>query len=178
MRTLTFAFAAASSLLLLAGCSTTVTFTSDIEGATVTTKEGRVYGITPVSIQFSNTALDDSRDLQGCARIMGVTYKWPSGATVSSPDPILLCGGSSSYVVQYDRPSDAPDIEKDLQNALTRAKIREEQLRTELELERMDHDMFWMMHPGFYYGPMLMVPPPRPMPPRPPVHRPPMPPRR
>ena len=89
-------------------------------------------------MQFSNTALDDSRDLLGCARIIGVTYKWPSGATVSSPDPILLCEGSSSYVVQYDRPSDARDIEKDLQNALTCSKIREEQLRTELGLQRME----------------------------------------
>lgn len=91
-----------------------------------------------MSVQFSNTALDDSRDLLGCARIMGVTYKWPSGATVSSPDPILLCEGSSSYVVQYDRPSDARDIEKDLQNALTCSKLREEQLRTELGLQRME----------------------------------------
>ncbi len=174
MRMLPLALAAAS--LLVAGCSTTITFTSDIEGATVTTKEGRVYGVTPVSVQFSNDALDDSRDLQGCARIMGVTYKWPSGAQVSSPDPIIICGESSSYVLQYNRPADAPDLEKDLQNALARAKIREAQLRAELELQRMDYDMFWMMHPGFFWGPAYARPPLRPH--RPPPPRPPRPPRR
>ncbi len=170
MRCLPFALAALGAIL--SGCSTTVTFTSDIEGATVATAQGRIYGVTPVSVSFSNDDLDASRDAAGCARIMGVTYKWPSGATVQSPDPIVLCGESSSYVLQYDRPADAPDLEKDLQNALTRAKIREAQLRTELELQRMDYDMFWMMGPGFYYGPRL-----RPMPPpRPPAHRPPPPP--
>ena len=110
MRSQLFALAAVSALLC--GCTTTVTFTSDIEGATVTTAEGRVYGLTPVSVQFSNDALDRTKDIDGCARIMGVTYKWPSGATVSSPNPIVLCGDSMSYVLRYDRPSDAPDLEK------------------------------------------------------------------
>ena len=64
------------------------------------------------------------------------------------------------------------EAEKDLQNALTRAKIREAQLRTELELRSMDYDMFWLMGPGFY-RPMWMPPPPRPAPGfRPPPPRP------
>ena len=183
MRSQLFALAAVGALLC--GCTTTVTFTSDIEGATVTTADGRVYGITPVSVQFSNDALDSTRDIDGCARIMGVTYKWPSGASVSSPNPIILCGDSMSYVLKFDRPSGAPDLEKDLQNALMRAKIREAQLRTELELRSMDYDMFWMMGPGVY-GPLWGPPPPprpapgfRPPPPRPgPGLRPPPPPRR
>ena len=115
MRSQLFALAAVGALLC--GCTTTVTFTSDIEGATVTTADGRVYGITPVSVQFSNDALDSTRDIDGCARIMGVTYKWPSGASVSSPNPIILCGDSISYVLKFDRPSSAPDLEKDLQNS-------------------------------------------------------------
>lgn len=80
-------------------------------------------------------------------------------AAATGSDPILLCGGPSSYVLQCDRPADAPDLEKDLQNVLTRAKIREAQLRAEIELQRMEYDMFWMIHPGFYYGPMPMPQP-------------------
>lgn len=150
----------AVSALILTGCSTTVVFESDIEGALVTTVAGQQYGVTPVAISFSNDDLDASRDIDGCARILGVTYTWPSGAKASSPNPIVLCGENSRYRYILKRPTDAPGIEKDLQNALQLSKRREAQLQAELETERLYNDRF--MWGPFMWGPMMMPPPPPP----------------
>ena len=65
---------AALSVLILSGCSSTVIFESDLEGAEVTTIAGQKYGVTPVSVSFSKDDLDASRGPDGCARILGVTY--------------------------------------------------------------------------------------------------------
>lgn len=107
------------SVLILSGCSSTVIFESDLEGAEVTTIAGQKYGVTPVSVSFSNDDLDASRGPDGCARILGVTYTWPSGAKVASPNPIVLCGDGYQFRYVMKRPSDAPGLEKDLQNALS-----------------------------------------------------------
>ena len=88
---------AALSVLILSGCSSTVIFESDLEGAEVTTIAGQKYGVTPVSVSFSNDDLDASRGPDGCARILGVTYTWPSGAKVASPNPIVLCGDGYQF---------------------------------------------------------------------------------
>lgn len=158
----------------LAGCSTTVVFTSDIEGATVTNTAGELYGVTPTTVTYDNDALDDSRDANGCARVVGVTYKWPSGATVSSPDPILLCGKRSQYIFKLARPSDAPGKETDLQNALERLRVRQAELQADLERERLYSDNFFMMGPGWMW---MMPGPPPPRPHRNPPPPPPPPPR-
>lgn len=100
------------SVLILSGCSSTVIFESDLEGAEVTTIAGQKYGVTPVSVSFSNDDLDASRGPDGCARILGVTYTWPSGAKVSSPNPIVLCGDGYQFRYVMKRPSDAPGLEK------------------------------------------------------------------
>lgn len=163
---------AAAAVLVLAGCSTTVVFTSDIEGATVTNAAGELYGTTPVDISFDNDALEDSKDVNGCARIVGVTYKWPSGATVSSDNPILLCGGKSQYIFKLSRPEDAPGVEKDLKNAIERMKVRQAQLEADLERERLYSDHFFMMGPPMFWHMPGPPPPPRrghrPPPPPPP----------
>ena len=157
--------AASVAALLLTGCSSTVIFESDIEGATVTTVAGQTYGVTPVSVSFSNEDLDYSRGPDGCARILGVTYTWPSGAKASSPNPIVLCGENSRFRYVLKRPTDAPNVEKDLQYALQRARQREAQLQAELEMERFYNDRMML------WGPFMWGPPP-------PMHRPPPPPRR
>lgn len=144
---------------VLSGCSTTVEFISDIEGASVTALTGENYGVTPVSVSYDNDQLDDSRDLDGCARITGVTYRWPSGATASSDNPIVLCGSKGQYTVRLNRPEDAPGAEIDLKNALLRMRARQKELEIELERERLYSDHFFMMGP--FFGPMMM-PPPRP----------------
>ena len=151
---------AALSVLILSGCSSTVIFESDLEGAEVTTIAGQKYGVTPVSVFFSNDDLDASRGPDGCARILGVTYTWPSGAKVSSPNPIVLCGDGYQFRYIMKRPSDAPGLEKDLQNALQLSKRREAQLQAELETERLYNDRF--MWGPFMWGPMMMPPPPPP----------------
>lgn len=151
---------AAVAALLLSGCSTTVVFESDIEGATVTTVVGQKYGTTPVSVSFSNDDLDASRQADGCARILGVVYTWPSGATVASPDPIVLCSDASVHRYVMKRPPQAPGLEQDLQFALQLAKKRQAQLQAELEAERLYNDRF-MWGPRFW-GPPLGMPPPRP----------------
>lgn len=154
--------AAAAACLMLAGCSTPVLFTSDIEGATVTAATGESYGMTPTQVSFDNDALADSVDItDGCARITGVTYKWPSGATVSSPNPIRLCGEAGRYVFKLERPKDAPGVETDLKFAIERMRLRQAELQADLERERLYSDHFFMMGPIFYHRP----PPPRHRPP-------------
>lgn len=155
----------ALSVLFLSGCSTTVVFESDIEGAEVTTVAGQKYGVTPVSVPFSNDDLDATRQADGCARILGVVYKWPSGATVSSPNPIVLCSDASVHRYVMKRPEGAPGLEEDLKYALKRSKLREAQLQNELEMERLYNDRFFWG--PFMWGPMMMPPPPPPPPPPP-----------
>lgn len=163
-------FTLAVSALILTGCSTTVVFESDIEGAVVTTVAGQQYGVTPVAVSFSNDVLDASRDIDGCARILGVTYTWPSGAKASSPNPIVLCGENSRFRYVLKRPTDAPDLEKDLQHALQLAKQRQAQLQAELEMERFYNDRMMLWGPFMWGPPPPMHRPPPPPPPRPP-HR-------
>lgn len=147
-------FPVALALILLTGCSTTVTFVSDIEGASVTTKSGQSYGLTPVSVQFSSDVLDASRQADGCARIPGVRYRWPSGAQADSPDPIVLCGNNSDMVVRVDRPTEAPGTETDMKNALERLRQREAALRHELDRERLYNEHRSLMMPGFFWAPL------------------------
>ncbi len=161
----TILFTALAGAALLTGCSTTVVFESDIEGAVVTSAAGQKYGMTPVSVSFPDKQLDATRQPDGCARIPGVTYTWASGATVSSPNPILLCTGGSMHRYVMKRPADAPDLEKDLQTALQLARLRQAQLQNQLELERLYNDRF--MWGPMFWGPPMHRPPPPP-PPRPP----------
>ena len=161
---------AALAILFLNGCSTTVIFESDLEGAEVTTVAGQKYGVTPVSVSFSNDDLDASRGPDGCARILGVTYTWPSGAKVASPNPIVLCGDGYQFRYVMKRPTDAPDLEKDLQHALQLAKQRQAQLQAELEMERFYNDRMMLWGPFMWGPPPPMHRPPPPPPPRPP-HR-------
>lgn len=161
-------------LIVLSGCSSVVSFTSDIEGADVQSVTGVHYGTTPVNVRYDNDTLDTSRNAQGCPQIPGVVYTWPSGATARSTDPIVLCNDSSTYVVTLKRPEGHPDLEKDLRVALDRQLAREKALRQELELERMRNDMFFF-GPGFGMHGSIWVPvsPHRPPPHRPPPNRPP-----
>ena len=144
--------------LILAGCQTTVNFTSDIPGALVTGASGQVFGETPAEIVFDDDALNASRNpIDRCARIPGVTYTWKSGAQAATPSPILLCGDSRVFHVKMDRPKEAPGVETDLRYALDVQRRREIQLQHELEMERLYNDSRW---PGLFWGPMMPPPPP------------------
>jgi hypothetical protein len=149
-------FCALTCVLLLAGCQTTVSFTSDVPGAVVTGASGQVYGETPAEINFDDDTLNASRNpVDRCARIPGVTYTWKSGAQASTPTPIVLCGDSRVFQVHLDRPKQAPGVETDLRYALELQQRREAQLRHELEMERLYNDSMW---PGMFWGPAMMPP--------------------
>lgn len=162
------AAAAAALALVLTGCSTVVEFASDIEGARVTSADGTTAGITPVQVTYDNDALDAARGADGCAAIAGVTYTWPSGAKATSANPIRLCGEQSTFRVHLERPKDAPGLETDLKNALTRAQQREAALKAALAREQAERDFYFMNR--MMWAPMMMPPPPPPppAPPRPP----------
>ena len=159
------------SLIVLSGCSSIVSFTSDIEGADVHTVDGLHYGKTPVEIHYDKDTLKASRNSQGCSQLPGVVYTWASGAQARSANPIVLCNDASRYTVSLNRPADHPDLETDLRLALERQQARERALRQELELERMRNEMFFF-GPGFGMRGAILFPitdhrPPPPMPPRP-----------
>jgi hypothetical protein len=163
-----------AALAALSGCSSIVTFTSDIEGADVHTVDGVHYGKTPIDIRYDNDMLASSRNAHGCSQIPGVVYTWSSGAQARSEDPIVLCNDASHYTVSLNRPSEHPDLETDLRLALERQQARERILRQELELERMRNEMFFF-GPGFGMRGAILFPmtdprPAHPHPPRPPRH--------
>lgn len=137
---------------VLSGCSTVVTYTSDLYGADVKSRTGQFYGVTPVSVSYNDDDLKGTRGASGCPRVPGVTYTWPSGATASTPDMIELCG-SGNHVVKLDRPQQVPNIEKDLQTALQIQKRREAELQAELERERLYRDDYWMWPRPYFWGP-------------------------
>lgn len=140
------------ALALLAGCSTVVTYTSDLYGAEVKSRTGQLYGVTPVDVTYSDDDLKGTRGASGCPRVPGVIYTWPSGATAKTDDTIEICG-SGAHVVKLDRPADAPDIEKDLKKALSIQQLREAALQQALEQERLYRDDYWMWPRPFFWGP-------------------------
>jgi hypothetical protein len=158
MRTILRTLLALPCAALLAGCQTTVSFTSDIPGAVVTGASGQVFGETPTDVVFDDDSLNATRNpIDRCARIPGVTYTWRSGAQALTSSPIMLCGDSRVFHVRLDRPREAANVEIDLRYALEIQRRREAQLQHELEMERLYNDSRW---PGLFWGPMMPPPPP------------------
>ena len=54
-----------------------------------------------------------------CLRVPGYTARWPSGAVGFSDNPLRLCNGEDggNYKITIVRPSSAPNLELDLNNA-------------------------------------------------------------
>lgn len=87
------------------------------------------------------------------------------GCKSKSANPIRLCGEQSTFRVHLERPKDAPGLETDLKNALTRAQQREAALKAALAREQAERDFYFMNR--MMWAPMMMPPPPPPPPPPP-----------
>ncbi len=100
---------------LLVGCSapqTTVTWHSNVPGARITELGTNKYweGI-PYILPYNWNA--NHLNENGCLKIRGVVAKWPSGYSVTTPDPILLCGepGQFNYKIEYAGTEDQKAID-------------------------------------------------------------------
>ncbi len=117
---------------LVSGCATQakLTLISQPEGAYMTEKgTGQSYGIAPVSVVYSPSALEKSKWKDGCYYVKGFEARWVSGVT-ASPDRIKLCGSPvGHYKFTFTRDAASPGLDKDLQFALqvkaTRAQEQE-----------------------------------------------------
>lgn len=138
-----------SVVVFVSACSTMVgvTYYSHPEGAFISYKDGsQQHGIAPIRLEYHW----DERYIQnGCLRTKGVTARWVSGASVSSPDVITVCGGpGSEYTYQLPRPNIEAGFEKDMQFALdvqrTRAaqeQARQAKTQTDLQIIQMFNTM-------------------------------------
>ncbi|MCF0253352.1 MAG: hypothetical protein HUK26_03345 [Duodenibacillus sp.] len=142
----------AACALAAAGCSTVVGFESDVSGARVVSRNGADYGTAPSAVRFDKSALDALRWADGCARLPGVVYTWPSGATAESPHPIVLCGSPSLHTVYVKRPGDQPGMEEDLRVALAIERRRAEIAEAEARAAEA-HAEFMRMHSLMLSGP-------------------------
>jgi hypothetical protein len=137
------------SFPILKNKSIVLTICSQPEGAYITNGDNEQLGIACHSSKVSPQA-----DRDNCLNIpKGLIATWASGATVKSPEPLIICKEnttitwedikSDSIHLQYDfkRPTDANNIGKDLDVAL---KIKhQKELRDDLERKaRLD---FFMM---------------------------------
>lgn len=113
--------------LLLFGCAapqTTVTWHSDVPGATITElgSNKQWQGI-PYILPYNWHA--DNVNENGCLKVRGVIAKWPSGYTVTTPDPITLCGepGPFNYKIQYSGNEQQKSIDAPYGERLIRERI-------------------------------------------------------
>lgn len=108
-------------MLVLSGCATqsTLQIYSQPVGAYITeVGTSTTLGIAPTAAYYNASALNQTRQPDGCYLVKGFTAKWVSGAT-STMSPIRLCGSNTdTYNITINRGSDHPDLEKDLTFAL------------------------------------------------------------
>ena len=112
--------------LILVACTnhTQLIFVSIPEGATISEiSTGNALGIAPTWKRFDLDSLS-SLDSEGCYILGGVAARWVSGATAQMEE-IKLCDGKSGfYAVRLFRPTEHPDLEKDLEEATARNAAR------------------------------------------------------
>ena len=140
-----------TAFLTLTGCTTYVTVESNPEGATISDLSGaHVYGYAPIKVAVDPDTMKDA-DIPGvCPKTEGFMAKWPSGATVSTPDYIKVCDTTVGTSVLLERPEGAPDRDKDLEWALKLTRERAEKAEADKAmLEDRLNDPWY--HP--YWGP-------------------------
>ena len=110
-----------------------VTFLSEPEGATITEiTSGIEIGIAPTSKSYDLDVLSPV-DPQGCYSLIGIEGQWISGAT-SRVQELKLCGDvTKNYYLTLERPTEHPDLDKDVQQArslrASRERLRRENSR-------------------------------------------------
>ncbi len=146
-------FVCALLIGVLAGCSTTITVTSEPEGAMITNRSGTIkYGYAPVEIKFDKKTLEasiDPTDPLRCAKLQGFTAEWKSGAKAQTATPLPICDLRYGETVELKRPENVPGLEEDLRFALDRAQKRA--LEAEREKERLETYLNTPML--FFWGP-------------------------
>lgn len=109
-------------VLVVAGCSTQARLAvhSQPAGAYISEKgSGTVYGVAPTVVVYDANALANHKRADGCYYVRGLEAKWVSGATASL-ESIKLCGEANGvYNITFSRSPDYPDLERDLQFALS-----------------------------------------------------------
>lgn len=127
--------------LILVACTndTPLLFISVPEGATISeTSTGNTLGIAPIRKSLDIDSLS-SPDSEGCYILEGVAARWASGATVQAEELKLCDGKSESYAVRLVRPTEHPDLERDLEEAtaMRAARIAAYAQSEEERLERL-----------------------------------------
>lgn len=134
--------------LLLSGCSTYITVTSEPEGARITDPSGTVnYGIAPVSVEYDTSELEGQQGM-----VPGFKATWVSGATAETENPFIITDLKYGANVLLKRPANAPGLEKDLEFALKRAQQRAKQAEAERDQMQLYLNDSWFWGPRWGWG--------------------------
>jgi len=69
----------------------------------------------PIKVDYGN---NPQFKADGCYSVAGVTATWVSGTQAKTGNIIKLCGNPQEYNITLSRPSNAPDLEKDMNFAI------------------------------------------------------------
>ncbi len=121
--------------LFLVACTNQIPliFVSIPEGATISEiSTGNALGIAPTrkSLEIDSQS---SLDSEGCYILGGVAARWVSGATVQTEELKLCDGESGPYAVRLVRPTEHPDLERDLEEA---AAVKTARINAYVEFEQ------------------------------------------
>lgn len=108
---------------LLSACAGSVTVHSTPEGALISADK-KTLGISPYVIELNpdiSKTLPKAAD--GCYGAPVFTAHWASGAVASSEVTPLCKGLDGNYQILIRRPTDAPDLQKDLEAANQREDV-------------------------------------------------------
>ena len=110
-----FVMAAFGVALASCAATTTLVVSSNPEGAALTSLDTAVdLGRAPVQLVFDSHDLDAARSASGCFQVRGIEAVWESGASITS-DAVAICDtGQRHYEMVLMRPTDYPDIQRDL----------------------------------------------------------------
>ena len=120
--------------LILVGCTNQIplVFVSIPEGATISEiRTGNALGIAPTR-KIIEIDSPSSLDSEGCYILEGVTARWVSGARVQTEELKLCDGESGPYAVRLVRPTEHPDLERDLEEATA---VKEARISAYVEFE-------------------------------------------
>jgi hypothetical protein len=116
----------------LGGCASPgvrLTVTSSPDGAYITSGNGAVSGIVPVTAFYAKQSLKP--DDKGCFQLQGFTARWASGAVTDVPVLQHCAEPDGNYSFNMMRNMNAPDFDKDLQFALQVQNLRAQTAQAE-----------------------------------------------
>ncbi len=121
--------------LILVACTNQIPliYVSIPEGATISEiSTGNALGIAPTRKIFEIDSRS-SPDSEGCYILEGVAARWASGATAQTEELKLCDGNSGPYAVRLVRPTEHPDLERDLEEA---AAVKAARINAYVEFEQ------------------------------------------